>query len=76
MSRTIRGGTGAFPQHEIDRREKNARLDAERAAREEEPDFRTMTVAELRVYAQEYDIVGYSNLRKAELLVAVEKAHG
>lgn len=79
MPTSVKGGTGATSaawlkeraerqERERERLEKAARkLDGE----EQRTKFDGMTVAELRVYAQEYDIENYGKLKKAELCEAV-----
>ena len=67
MSRTVRGGTGAFPQREIRRREENARKDRARTP------FSHMTVSELRVWAQKLDVPNYTKLKKHDLVIAVRE---
>ena len=69
MAGSIRGGTGAFPQHEINRRAENALRDEARTP------FSRMTVAELRVWAQRLDIKSYKRLRREELAIAVREAY-
>lgn len=65
MSASRRGGTGAFPQREIDRRERNLRRDKRKTP------FSKMTVAELRVWAQRFDIPNYAKMVKLDLAEAV-----
>ena len=68
MSGSVRGGTGATPAHVRRAREKRVREEAQRTP------FSEMTIAELRVYAQKYDIVGYAKLKKEELVEEVRVA--
>ena len=68
MSEVIKGGTGATPQKESDRRARNKVKDGERTP------FKLMTIAELRTWAQRFDVVGYGRMRKAELSDAVQLA--
>ena len=82
MGASVKGGTGATPA--AWRRAREARVEEEgkrlrEATRQEEEDeqevmFGKMTVAELRVYAQKYDLVNYAKLKKAELVAAVTMA--
>ena len=82
MGSTVRGGTGATPAWKSRAREKRVEEEGKRlreaVKRMEEDEQKTrfddMTVAELRVYAQEYDIPKYAKLKKAELVEKVRDA--
>ena len=68
MSGSVRGGTGATPAWKRREREKRAQEEARRTP------FDEMTVAELRVYAQKYDLENYAKLKKDDLVEAVRVA--
>ena len=82
MGTTVKGGTGATPAHVRRKREKRVEEEGKKlrnAARRLEEDeqivlFDEMTVAELRVWAQKYDVPRYGGLRKAELVEVVRVA--
>ena len=72
MGTTVRGGTGATPASVFRKRAK--RMEEESRGVTRRTPFDEMSVAELRVWAQKYDVSRYAKLKKGELAEAVRVA--
>lgn len=65
--------TGKTPKTEVKATKKTEEKKSTKAVKEEKVDYSKMTVAELKKLAKDKNISGYTTMKKAELVAALEK---